>query len=391
MKDLSRREALKWIAVGGAAASGACSSPPLNPNPERQTAMTTDNAPGTEPNAGDSPDPVTGRAPLGFQWKTRDPFLFCVHHDDRYPRGTAELGPDPALLEGRDIGMDFTVKDGFRMYHGDVVPGFPRHPHRGFETVTVVRKGLLDHSDSMGAGARYGEGDVQWLTAGKGIQHAEMFPLLKRDADNPVELFQIWLNLPRANKMVEPHFTMLWKEQIQTRSVEYGAGKRTDVTVIAGNYDGTTAPPPAPNSWAAGDNDVAIWTIKMQPGARWTLPRARKGSLRTLYVFAGDGLRLAGRALEARTQFDLVEDRDLPLVNGSAETEMLLLQGKPISEPVAHHGPFVMNTPQEVHQAYSDFRRTQFGGWPWRRSDHVHEASEGRFARRADGKVERPA
>ena len=87
-------------------------------------------------------------APLGFPWQTPDPFLFCVHHDDAYPAGNAELGP-AASLAGRNIGSDFAGKDGWRMYHGDVVPGFPQHPHRGFETVTVVRRGLLDHSDSQ--------------------------------------------------------------------------------------------------------------------------------------------------------------------------------------------------------------------------------------------------
>ena len=94
------------------------------------------------------------------------------------------MGP-AASLAGRDIGMDFEGKDGWRMYHGDVVPGFPRHPHRGFETVTLVRRGFIDHSDSLGATARFGRGDVQWMTAGRGIVHAEMFPLREREAAEP--------------------------------------------------------------------------------------------------------------------------------------------------------------------------------------------------------------
>jgi hypothetical protein len=128
--------------------------------------------------------------PLGFQWPTLDPFLFCVHHADLYPRANAEMGP-AASLAGRRLGQDFTPKDGWRMYHGMRVPGFPAHPHRGFETVTVVLEGFVDHSDSHGAAGRYGEGDVQWMTAGSGLQHAEMFPLLREDADNPVELFPV--------------------------------------------------------------------------------------------------------------------------------------------------------------------------------------------------------
>src|SRR5688572_14326395 len=144
-------------------------------------------------------DPVTAVIPLEFPWQTRDPFLFCAHHDDHYPAGNDRMGPPPASLAGRNIGSDFELRDGWRMYHGDVVPGFPQHPHRGFETVTIVRRGMLDHSDSLGAAARFGGGDAQWLTAGKGILHAEMFPLLKPDRDNPLELFQIWLNLPAAS------------------------------------------------------------------------------------------------------------------------------------------------------------------------------------------------
>ncbi len=119
---------------------------------------------------------------LGFTWDTVDPFLLCVHHDDAYPRGNGQLGPD-ASLAGRDIGQDFAGKDGWRMYHGRTVPGFPSHPHRGFETVTIVRKGFIDHADSLGAAARFGNGDVQWLTAGRGVVHSEMFPLLQTDRD----------------------------------------------------------------------------------------------------------------------------------------------------------------------------------------------------------------
>src|ERR1700746_2771631 len=132
--------------------------------------------------------PILETIALGFPWATADPFLFCVHHDDAYPRANDHMGP-AASLAGRELGMDFQGKDGWRMYHGEVVPGFPAHPHRGFETVTIVRRGFIDHSDSLGAAARFGEGDVQWLTAGAGIVHCEMFPLLRSDRANPVELF----------------------------------------------------------------------------------------------------------------------------------------------------------------------------------------------------------
>src|SRR3954447_19240528 len=205
--------------------------------------------------------PVLSVRPLGFPWETADPFLFCAYHDDAYPRGNGKMGPADSLA-GRDIGQDFSRKDGWSMYHGDSVPGFPAHPHRGFETVTIVRKGLIDHSDSLGAVARFGGGDVQWVTAGKGLVHSEMFPLVNRDAANPLELFQIWLNLPKADKMVEPHFTMLWREAIPTVVTRDEAGLSTSVTIAAGQLGDAKAPPPPPQSWASrSDTDVSIWTI----------------------------------------------------------------------------------------------------------------------------------
>lgn len=150
---------------------------------------------------------------LGFPWITQDPFLFCVHHLDFYPRGNKDLGPD-ASLHGRNLGNDFTVKDGWRMYHGTKIPGFPMHPHRGFETITFVLKGFIDHADSNGAAARYGKGDVQWMLAGSGLQHSEMFPLLNDDKGNTSDFFQIWLNLPADKKLAKPAFKMLWGETI---------------------------------------------------------------------------------------------------------------------------------------------------------------------------------
>jgi hypothetical protein len=327
---------------------------------------------------------------LGFPWQTLDPFLFCVHHDDAYPAGNAQLGP-AASLEGRDLGQDFEGIDGWRMYHGQVVPGFPQHPHRGFETVTVVRRGLIDHSDSLGAAARFGEGDVQWLTAGKGIVHAEMFPLLAADRPNPLELFQIWLNLPAADKLVEPHFSMLWAPRVPTAVQLDAAGRRTFVTLVAGKLGEVAAPPPPPKSWASRpESDLAIWTLRLEPGARWRLPAARPGTNRLLAFFAGDSLTVDGTRLECGVSVNLSADVEVPLVNDGVESELLLLQGRPIGEPVASYGPFVMNTMGEIQQAFADYRRTQFGGWPFDRDDPVHPREEGRFARHADGRLERP-
>jgi quercetin 2,3-dioxygenase len=328
--------------------------------------------------------------PLGMPWATIDPFLFCVYHDDAYPKGNAQMGPN-ASLAGRNIGQDFAGKDGWRMYHGETVPGFPSHPHRGFETVTIVRKGLIDHSDSLGATARFGGGDVQWLTAGRGIVHAEMFPLLKRDAANPLELFQIWLNLPAKSKMVAPHFTMLWSQDIPQQRFVDGNGGTTDLSCIAGRLAGVGAPlSPPPDSWAAqAEADVAIWTLKMAPGARWTLPAAAgAGTRRQLYFFKGAQVSVGGQAIVSHLAIELQGSADVDLVNGDTESEFLLLQGRPIGEPVAQYGPFVMNTRAEIEQAFADYQRTQFGGWPWDDNAPVHGREPRRFAKHADGRVE---
>jgi redox-sensitive bicupin YhaK (pirin superfamily) len=328
--------------------------------------------------------------PLGFAWETADPFLFCVHHDDAYPAGNEQMGPS-ASLAGRNLGQDFEGKDGWRMYHGRVVPGFPQHPHRGFETVTIARRGLIDHSDSLGAAARFGRGDVQWLTAGAGIVHSEMFPLLDRTGPNPVELFQIWLNLPGADKLAEPHFSMLWSDAIPRCAFSDGAGRATEVTVVAGQLDGKRPPPPPPRSWASRpDTDVAIWCIRMAPGAVWTAPRAaRDDAVRTLYFFRGSSLDVAGLPLRSRTAAVVQSTTDVRLEAGDEEAEILLLQGRPIGEPVAQHGPFVMSTQKEIERAFLDYRRTAFGGWPWPADGPVHGRDEGRFARHASGLVER--
>jgi len=337
------------------------------------------------------PDDVVLRVrPLGFPWETADPFLFCVHHDDAYPAGNDRLGP-AASLAGRDLGMDFAGLDGWRMYHGQVVPGFPQHPHRGFETVTIVRRGYIDHSDSLGATARYGQGDVQWLTAGGGVVHAEMFPLLDAGAPNPLELFQIWLNLPRADKLAEPHFAMLWADDIPTHRARDAAGRAVDVAVIAGRLGDASPPPPPPRSWAArADSDVAIWTIRLDPGATWTVPPAAAGTARTLFFFRGPSMRIGGRDLPARVGVQVRADAEVALEAGAGECELLLLQGRPIGEPVVQYGPFVMTTPGEIEQAIRDYRRTGYGGWPWPSDDPVHDRDAGRFARRPDGQVERP-
>jgi redox-sensitive bicupin YhaK (pirin superfamily) len=334
---------------------------------------------------------VTPLGPSPTPWPCIDPFLFCVHHHDAYPRGNGRFGPD-APLKGRNIGQDFAGRDGWNMYHGEQIPGFPAHPHRGFETVTIVRQGLIDHADSLGAAARFGAGDVQWLTAGQGVVHAEMFPLLHTEQANPLELFQIWLNLPARRKMAPPHFTMLWSDQIPDVTHHDAEGRATTVRYAAGQLSTGDARPPAPppDSWAAEpDADLVIATLRMAPHARWTLPAAAAATTqRMLYTVTPSALSVAGRSMAQRVAIQLRGDAAVELVNGDQSADLLLLQARPIGEPVAQYGPFVMNTRAEIQQAFEDYQRTGFGGWPWGDSAPVHAQAEGRFARHADGRVE---
>lgn len=324
---------------------------------------------------------------LGFPWQTQDPFLFCVHHEDFYPKGDKNLGP-AVPLDGRRIGNDFTIKDGFRMYHGRTIPGFPAHPHRGFETITVVRKGLVDHADSAGGAGRYGNGDVQWMTAGKGLMHSEMFPLLNQDKDNPFELFQIWINLPKKDKFAVPTFKMLWNENQARETFTDANGKHSEIAVIAGKIEKETATP-APKSWAADENNkVAVWNIKIEAGGELKLPTKETGVNRNLYFFKGDKITIDNKEIGVYNGIELEASIETTIKNGNQEAHLLLLQGRPIGEPVVQHGPFVMNSPEEIDEAFRDYQSTQFGGWPWDRSDKHHGATKGRFAKHADGTIE---
>lgn len=332
---------------------------------------------------------VLQTVPLGAQWPTIDPFLFCAHHNDLYPPANADMGP-AAELSGRQLCQDFAGVDGWNMYHGQVVPGFPQHPHRGFETVSFVRKGLIDHSDSMGAHARFGRGDVQWMTAGNGVVHSEMFPLLDVEHTNPLEMFQVWLNLPASDKLVDPYFTMFWDGDIPRHRYTDAVGRTTEITLIAGALGQLDALAAPPNSWAAKpESDVAIWHICIDAGGSWTMPRAHGDQTnRMLYVFEGDSLIIGDHEVAGLTGSVIRADIEIDLRAGDNDVECLLLQGRPIGEPVAQYGPFVMNTHAEIEQAFGDYRATEFGGWPWPTDAPVHARERGRYAHHSDGRTE---
>ena len=277
------------------------------------------------------------------------------------------------------------------MYHGNKIPGFPAHPHRGFETVTVVQRGMVDHADSMRAAGRYGGGDVQWMTAGSGVQHSEMFPLLEENQGNTLELFQIWLNLPKHRKMVDPNFKMLWAETIPTSTFEDEAGRGIKVIQYCKAIGNKKGPVPTPDSWASeAINDVAIWVITLDEQASWVLPEVLTGVNRSLYLYEGKDVEVAGEMLKLNQVGHIDQSEGLKIKNGEASAKLLLLQGRPIGEPVVQYGPFVMNTRQEIVDTFEEYRRTQFGGWPWKSPDQIHGLLSERFARHANGVEEKP-
>jgi len=318
--------------------------------------------------------------PTAGPYPTGDPYLFCVYHKDEYPPGNGKM---EAPFRGN--GSDFNPNVPYRMYHGDLVPGFPQHPHRGFETITATIEGLIDHADSAGNGGRYGMGDLQWMTAGEGIVHSEMFPLLNTDEDNPLRFFQIWLNLPAKSKMAKPSFAMFWANEVPKYETE---DKKATATVWVGkNYLGITdnnVPPP--ESWASDDaNDVALVHITIQPGGKLTIPKAHEPTVnRSLFYIEGKGgILVDGKPIGKKVSLilDPTQDVELELPDDhNSAGEFLWMQGKPIEEPVAQYGPFVMNTQREIQQAFRDYRATEFGGWPWPRDDMVFPSEKGRFA-----------
>ena len=295
-----------------------------------------------------STDPIIGTASLTFPWQTRDPFLVCVHHVDHYPQGNERLGP-AASLDGRDMGQDFAGKDGWRMYHGHAVPGFPQHPHRGFETVTFVREGYIDHSDSLGATARFGRGDVQWLTAGRGIVHAE-HPRPQTEEQFTLHGLQLWTSLPRALKLSEPRY-----QNIDAASIAEVEAEGVRTRVIAGELDGVKGP-------AATLMPTFLWHVRIEAGSTFEAAIA-EGFEAGVYVV--DGTAVIGDATRAVTGELAVlaggEGR-LSIRNaGDKALDAMVLGGAPAEGPLVFHGPFVMNSVDQVRAAEIAYRTGRMG------------------------------
>jgi len=183
---------------------------------------------------------------------------------------------------------------------------------------------------------------------------------------------------------------MIWDRDVPRATHVDDAGCTTEIAVVAGALGDAAVPTPPPNSWAArAESDVAIWLIRMDANATHLLPPATgPDTVRTLYCFEGGSLTVGNTSIAVDTAALLDAHQLVPLGAGEQAVECLLLQGRPIGEPVERYGPFVMNTRAELEQAFSDYQATQFGGWPWPSDDPVHPRDAERFARHDDGRIE---
>lgn len=333
---------------------------------------------------------ILEKGTIAFSLKTQNPFVATMYHVDHYPKGNGKCGPIVGKPYSRD--GDFGSNSDWHMYYGTDVPGFPAHPHRGFETITIVLQGTVDHTDGLGSMGRYSDGDVQWMTAGRGLQHAEMFPLLNTDKENPLKLFQIWLSLDREHRMVEPDYRMLWREDIPKVEVYDERGKRTVITVIAGEVAGRKAPPPTQHSWANNaDNHLSIHLITMESGASYTIGGVSPTLRRSIYLYEGDEIAIEHTTLKNKEYAFTDGMTDTTITNsGRQAAEILLLESEPIDEPIIARGAYVMTTEEEIMQARIDFRETRFGGWPFFDGEVYHRADQKRFAKYGDLSFEYP-
>ncbi|WP_171962352.1 pirin family protein [Bordetella trematum] len=231
--------------------------------------------------------------------------------------------------------------------------GVGQHPHRGFETVTIVYKGEVAHRDSTGQGGVIGPGDVQWMTAGAGILHEEFHSPAFSEQGGMLEMVQLWVNLPAQSKMTPPRYQAITAGQIPEVALPNGAGS---LRVIAGEYDGQRGP-------ADTFTPMSVWDLRLKQGSYSAL-RVPAGWTTALVVLHGT-VQVNGNAI-ARDGQMVVLDRDgqALAIEANGEASVLLLAGEPIDEPIVGHGPFVMNSHEEIVQAISDFNSGRFGQMP---------------------------
>jgi redox-sensitive bicupin YhaK (pirin superfamily) len=228
--------------------------------------------------------------------------------------------------------------------------GVGQHPHRGFETVTIVYEGELEHRDSTGGGGRIGPGDVQWMTAASGILHEEFHSPEFTRTGGAFEVVQLWVNLPAKDKMAAPRYQTLLDAGIPRADLPDDAGQ---IRVIAGEYDGHRGP-------ARTFTPMDVWDVRLRQGhtARFAVPAGRPVMLA---VLRGSVLVNGSQVAHDAQVAMLDRSGDELLLEASSDTTLLLLSGAPIDEPVVGYGPFVMNSVDEINQAIEDFNSGRFG------------------------------
>lgn len=231
--------------------------------------------------------------------------------------------------------------------------GVGQHPHRGFETVTIVYKGEVEHRDSTGNGGVIGPGDVQWMTAASGILHEEFHSEAFARRGGTLEMVQLWVNLPAKDKMAAPGYQGIVDRDIPDVALKDNAGR---LRLIAGEFDGLRGP-------AHTFTDIQVWDIRLQAGKSATFD-LREGHNTALVVLKG-AVQLNGQEMAREGQLALF-DRDGTQVHVDADQDavFLILSGEPIDEPIVGHGPFVMNSEAEIEQAFADFQSGRFGRMP---------------------------
>jgi redox-sensitive bicupin YhaK (pirin superfamily) len=237
-----------------------------------------------------------------------------------------------------------------RFEPSDAPRGVDSHPHRGFETVTVVYQGELEHRDSGGNHGSIGPGDVQWMTAGSGVLHEEKHSREFTRRGGVLEMAQLWVNLPASHKLRPPRYQTLLQKNIPTVNLPHDAGT---ARIIAGDFDATQGA-------AETATPVILWDVKLRPGAQARLP-VPDGFNAALYVRSGS-VRVGDSHSTSARQLALVErDGEGVFVQADDDAEFLVVGGQPIDEPVVAYGPFVMNTQEEIQTAIEDFRAGKLG------------------------------
>ena len=228
--------------------------------------------------------------------------------------------------------------------------GVGSHPHRGFETVTIVYDGEVEHRDSTGAGGVIGQGDVQWMTAGGGIIHEEFHSRDYAARGGPFEMVQLWVNLPARDKMTPAHYQGITDGQIPSVALPSDAGR---VRVIAGQFDGTRGP-------AETYTPMNVLDLRLNHGAVADVAQP-EGWSTLVVVLAGTVLINGGEVLRATEMLTLSTDGSGLTIEANGDAKVLVLSGEPIDEPVVGYGPFVMNSQQQIAEAINDFNGGRFG------------------------------